>query len=85
MLLPQTVVERAFTLCRNGEVRSWGSLRTRLVREGFNADHPELLRQKERILDAMIRATGDTGKLRGGASSGPTPLASSPTRADTTT
>ena len=59
--LPPTIVERAFTLCRNGEARSWPSLRRRLSREGFDPDHPALRQQQHRILDAMGRAAGEGG------------------------
>lgn len=59
MGLPPTVVDRALTLCRNGEVRSWESLRDRLAREGFDAEHPALSRHQDRFLDAMRRAQGN--------------------------
>lgn len=58
MGLPPTVVERALTLCRNGEALSWRALRNRLAREGFDADHPTLSRHQDRLLDAMRHARG---------------------------
>lgn len=57
---PPTVVERAVTLCRNGEARSWPDLRRRLAAEGFNPDHPMLSQHADRLLDAMKRAARDS-------------------------
>lgn len=59
MGLPPTVLDRALTLCRNGEVRSWQSLRDRLAREGIDADHPTLTHHRERLVDALQRAEAD--------------------------
>lgn len=56
------IVERAITLSRNGEAKSWSSLRRRLSHEGFDPDHPALQQSRNRILDAMRRAA-----LEGGA------------------
>lgn len=56
---PQNLIERALTLCRNGEVRSWSALRRRLDREGYDGAGPELLRHRDRLDDALARAARD--------------------------
>ena len=61
--LPPDIMERALILCRNGQTKSWSSLRRRLSREGYDPDHPKLIQHQNRIDDAMARAAASRGTL----------------------